>query len=137
MKTIAIEEHFSTDQHMDFSQAILEKTYPVPKVIGEEKAIASEIIWLSTPFSDKLLNVGEGRLREMDEAGIDMQVLSLVQPDVQAFDADTGTALAKKINDRLSEVVRVNNKRFAGFATIAPQDPKAAADPAELIQYVN
>ena len=131
MKTIAIEEHFSTDQHMNFSRAILEKKYPVTEVIEEEKAIASEIVWLSTPFSDKLLDVGEGRLREIDEAGIEMQVLSLVQPGVQALDAETGTTLAKEINDGLSEAVKMHPKKLAGFATIAPQDPKAAADELE------
>lgn len=116
---------------MDLLRAILEKKYPVSEVIEEEKAIESEIGWLSTPFSGKLLDVGEGRLREMDEAGIDMQVISLVQPGVQAFDTGTGTTLAKKINDSLSETIKIHPKRFAGFATIAPQDPNAAADELE------
>lgn len=63
----------------------------------------------------------------MDEAGIDMQILSLVSPGVQNFDARTAVSMARLANDRLSDAVRTYPTRFAGLASFAPQDPVAAA----------
>lgn len=75
----------------------------------------------------QLLDLGAGRLRVMDENGVDMHLLSLTAPGVQMFDADTGTALAALSNDRIAEAVRNHPTRFAGLATCAPQDPARAA----------
>jgi 2,3-dihydroxybenzoate decarboxylase/5-carboxyvanillate decarboxylase len=75
----------------------------------------------------RLLDLEEERLREMDEYGVDMHLLSLTAPGVQMFDADTATDLAALANDRLAEVVRRHPTRFAGLASFAPQSPKRAA----------
>ncbi|HVJ29135.1 MAG TPA: amidohydrolase family protein, partial [Gammaproteobacteria bacterium] len=63
----------------------------------------------------------------MDATGIDMQILSVTSPGVQIFDAATGTALARAINDELAAAIQLHPTRYAGLAAIAPQDPKAAA----------
>jgi predicted TIM-barrel fold metal-dependent hydrolase len=78
------------------------------------------------PFLADLLDIDAGRLRLMDENGVDMHILSLTAPGVQMFDADTGTALAALANDRIAEAVRRHPTRFAGLATFAPQDPARA-----------
>jgi 2,3-dihydroxybenzoate decarboxylase len=78
-----------------------------------------------------ITDLGEIRLKVMDEAGIDMQVLSFSMPGVEVFDASDGTSMAKTINDRLSQAVKQYPERFAGFAALAPQDPDAAADELE------
>src|SRR5215469_10670974 len=75
----------------------------------------------------KLQDLGELRLRDMDETGIAMQVLSLTAPGVQVFDPSTGVALARSANDQLADAIRRHPDRFAGLAAIAPQDPAAAA----------
>jgi 5-carboxyvanillate decarboxylase len=67
------------------------------------------------------------RLQHMDEAGIDMQVLSLTSPGVQVFDAETAVAYAKTANDYLAEAVRKHPTRFVGLTAIAPQNPAEAA----------
>jgi 5-carboxyvanillate decarboxylase len=137
MKKIAVEEHFYTEEYLDHMRSILEKTYPVQEVIQEEPFLAHEAVVLSpsNPNADiqrsKCVDIGEGRLREMDEAGVDMQVLSFGSPGPQALDAATGTRIAKKINDKLSEVVKKYPKRFAGWACLAPQSPGEAADELE------
>ena len=46
------------------------------------------------------------RLKEMDEAGIDIQVLSHSIPGLQGVDAATGVPLARRVNDRLHEAVQ-------------------------------
>ena len=67
----------------------------------------------------------------MDEAGIDLQVLSHANPGLQKMDAETAVRLARGANDRLHETVRAHPDRFAAFAAIPTPDPKAAADELE------
>jgi predicted TIM-barrel fold metal-dependent hydrolase len=80
------------------------------------------------PLRQRLDDLGALRLKEMDEAGIDMQVLSHGAPATQRFDPETAVRLARKANDRLHEVVRAHPNRFAAFATLPTPDPVAAAD---------
>ena len=77
---------------------------------------------------ERLLDVATVRLREMDEAGIDLQVLSHTAPSVQKLDPESAVRLARGANDRLYETVRAHPTRFAGFAALPTPDPKAAAD---------
>ena len=81
MKRIAIEEHFCTEDLAENYRLISEGKYPVPEVIKDEEMLDIEIKWLPTsryamPNADtvlsKLLDIQEIRLREMDEAGIDI-----------------------------------------------------------------
>ena len=76
----------------------------------------------------RLDDLGELRLKEMDEAGIDIQVISHGAPSTQLIDAATAVPLARKAHDRLHEVIRAHPDRFAGFAALPTADPKAAAD---------
>src|SRR5580658_5038191 len=71
-------------------------------------------------FLEGLLDVEGRRLKEMDEFGVDMHLLSLTAPGVQMFDADTA-------NDRLAEICSRHPTRFSGLASFAPQSPKRAA----------
>src|SRR6202045_273882 len=71
------------------------------------------------------------RLKEMDEAGIDLQVLSHSIPGLRGVDAATGVPLARRVNDQLAETVRAHSDRFAGFAALPTADPRAAADELE------
>jgi len=143
MKRIAIEEHFSTKEHLEQLGLILRKEYPIREIVEAEEQLHVELRWLSTPpspltgglpLSDRIVEIGEQRIKDMEEAGIDMQILSLVSPGVQAFDAATATRMARKINDGLYKVVQKYPKKFAGLASIAPQDPMGAA--AELERAV-
>jgi 2,3-dihydroxybenzoate decarboxylase len=76
---------------------------------------------------ERMLDLGERRLRDMDAAGIDMQLLLLTTPGVQLFDAATAASLAAASNDQVCEAVRKQPDRFAALAAIAPQAPQAAA----------
>ncbi len=110
MSLIALEEHFAWDPASEGN------------VVGT---------WLRTnnPVGyERLYDRGPLRLEQMDAAGIDFQILSLFDPGVQEM-ADTARAieLARGANDSLAETVRANPNRFGGFATLATQDPDAAA----------
>src|SRR3990172_12625101 len=99
LKTIAVEEHFATEEYLEQIGAILAKTYPHREVIEAEKHLDLEIGWMlagSTSLApiaqiatmvSRLLDCGEGRGKIMGDEGIDVQVLSLVSPGVQAFDS--------------------------------------------------
>ena len=71
--------------------------------------------------SERLQDLGARRIGDMDATGIDLQILSLTSPGVQIFDAATGTALARAINDELAAAIAAHPTRFAGLAAIAPQ----------------
>ncbi|HLH44403.1 MAG TPA: amidohydrolase family protein [Bryobacteraceae bacterium] len=75
----------------------------------------------------RLQDLGALRLRDMDDTGIAVQILSLTAPGVQVFNAPEAVALARSANDHLADAIRKHPDRFAGLAAIAPQDPAAAA----------
>lgn len=80
----------------------------------------------------RLDDVGQGRIAEMDAAGIDIQVLSHGAPSLQKIaDSELSVRLARNANDRLADTVRRHPDRFAGFAMLPTADPKAAADELE------
>lgn len=85
---------------------------------------------LSGIFS-RLSDLGEIRLREMDEAGIDVQVLSHIPSPVQQLNPESAVDLAIAANDRLAEAIAKYPHRFAGFAALPTPDPQAAADELE------
>jgi 2,3-dihydroxybenzoate decarboxylase len=75
----------------------------------------------------RLSDLGELRVREMDEAGIDIQVLSHCPPGAQVFDGPGASEAARAVNDRLHQVVKANPARFAAFASLATRDPAGSA----------
>jgi predicted TIM-barrel fold metal-dependent hydrolase len=79
----------------------------------------------------RLEDLGALRLKEMDEAGIDIQVLSHGAPSTQKLEGDGAVALAQRVNDRLRDAVSLHPTRFAGFAALPTSDPAAAADELE------
>src|SRR5262249_30845040 len=77
---------------------------------------------------ERLYDLGALRLKEMDEAGVDFQVLSHAAPSLQKVDAETGMRLAQAVNDRLHQTVQAHPDRFAAFAALPTADPTGAAD---------
>jgi 2,3-dihydroxybenzoate decarboxylase len=81
----------------------------------------------------RLLDMGKLRLQEMDEAGIDIQVLSHGAPGTQKLGAEAAVRMARQTNDRLAEFITGNPRRFAGLGLLPTPDPAAAADELERI----
>jgi predicted TIM-barrel fold metal-dependent hydrolase len=79
----------------------------------------------------RLDDLGELRIREMDEAGIDFQVLSHGAPSTQRVAGAEAVRLARKVNDKLHQAVKANPKRFAAFGALPTAEPKDAADELE------
>jgi 5-carboxyvanillate decarboxylase len=76
---------------------------------------------------DRLQDLGERRLADMDATGIDRQVISLTAPGPQIFDTDRAVAMATLANDQLADACRRHPDRFTGLTAVAPQDPASAA----------
>ena len=77
-------------------------------------------------FRRKLLDLDAERLADMDQAGVDVQILSVTIPGVQMFEPAAASALAIATNDHLAAAVSRHPRRFAGLACFAPQDPVRA-----------
>lgn len=78
-------------------------------------------------------DLGAGRIRDMDEHGIDVQVVSYSSP-AQLAPAGQAAELCRAANDRLAAAVSAHPARLSGFAVLPWQDPGAAA--AELDRAV-
>lgn len=66
------------------------------------------------------------RLREMDAAGVDVQVLSLTAPSLQNTPPGKAAELARRSNDKLAAIVARRPDRFDAFAALPTPDPDAA-----------
>ncbi|OGP65911.1 MAG: hypothetical protein A2170_15115, partial [Deltaproteobacteria bacterium RBG_13_53_10] len=134
MRRIAIEEHFFTEAYLDYLRS--RKEHPRLEGFEDEDHRKIERMWRSPTHylvfspqkTGRLVDMGSGRLREMDKAGIDMQVLSMSGPSVDELDVSAGTAMAKEVNDELARKIKMHPERFAGFAALSPGDPQGAAD---------
>ena len=134
MKRIDLEAHFTTKELI---QTLYEhKDYPR---YADDPGTKNRRLWytadMGEPIGDpllyKLLDLEGNRLEKMDAAGIGVQCLSLTTPGVERLDPATGAALAKNANDLLARAIRRHPDRFVGFATLAPKEPKGAADELE------
>ena len=117
---IGLEEHFTTPE----LQAL--------------QASADERLFSGGRRRPELSEVGAGRIKDMDEAGIDIQVLSTVTPGVQNLPNDDAVSYARKLNTWVAqEVVGSWPERFRAFATIPLSQPNAAADELErsVLEY--
>ncbi len=119
-KRIGVEEHITW------------KDYP-----EEPKKRASDPVYSAggkVPM-DKMSVIGDIanidlRLKDMDAAGIDMQVLSWSDGG-EGLVGDEGIAKARRHNDKFAELVQRYPDRFAGFCMIPWQEPSAAVEELE------
>lgn len=120
MRLIAVEEHFLTREVRD-AWAAAAADDPTSAFDGGDLGV-------------RLDDVGEGRLALMDEAGVDMQVLSLTTPGLHNLAPEDSVALARRTNDLIAEAVARRPDRFQGFAALPTPAPDAA--PRELERAV-
>jgi gamma-resorcylate decarboxylase len=115
-RKIAIEEHFS-----------------LPETLGDSEQYATVGLW--SHLSRRLLDLSEERLAAMDRNGIEMAILSLNSPGIQAIaNVKSAIQMAQRANDVLAEALSKHGDRLKGFAALPLQDPEASI--AELTRCV-
>ncbi len=125
MRVVALEEHFSVP-------ALVKRIDPA--------AISARGYKSRRPPTDRpnplelLPEIGEKRLKSMDDAGITMGVLSGGGPGPDLVPGPDGIAIAREMNDHLAAAVARHPTRFAGFAALPMQSPDACAT--ELVRSV-
>ncbi len=110
MRTIALEEHYATSEFLR----------------GPGRWLASRA-GIVEPISD----LGDGRIAAMDDAGVDVAVLSLAAPGVEQMDGPQAVRLARECNDELAAAVGRYPNRLAGFAALPISAPEEAAEELE------
>jgi 2,3-dihydroxybenzoate decarboxylase len=116
VKKIALEEHFLCPGFEDYWK---------PTVGDVDPAIYARVVGRLSEFGDQ-------RLAAMDQAGIARSVLAIAGPGVQAErDVATARRNARAGNDFLAGEIAKRPDRYSGFAHLAMQDAKAAADELE------
>jgi len=108
MKVIALEEHM-------FPRDILD-------------AEGLDLGMRASKRAAELDEVDEGRLRVMDEAGVDVQVLSALGSIVQDLDPTQSARVSRELNDRLAATVSRHPDRFRAFASLPVTDAAASVD---------
>jgi len=125
VKIIDMEAHFLTQ---DFADYLRNMEIPgMPGGQGPTRSASEEA---------RFIDLGEGRIGEMVEAGIDMQVLSLYVPAdayrrIQMFEPADAKIWSQRTNDELAEAVNKYPDRFIGLASIPAQSPDDAAEEIE------
>ncbi len=103
----------------------LEEHVAVPETAENPRGVFTAGAWAD--LKERLIGARDERLRQMDEHGIEMMVLSLNSPAVQAvLDPSQAAALARRANDLLAVEVQKRPDRFQAFAALPMQDPALA-----------
>src|ERR1700709_2467513 len=116
MKIIGLEEHFVTSEILAAWHG-LDVRWQDPGLQHHERGNIGE----------RLKDLAERRIADMDDTGMDVQVLSLTAPGVQSMEPEQAVFLQTSMNDLIANTVNHWPGRFQGFAPLATPDPKAAA----------
>ncbi|WP_419800898.1 amidohydrolase family protein [Mucilaginibacter sp.] len=112
MKLVAIEEHFLTKAVRDDWNKYTDANDPTEKLnLGE--------------VEKRLEDIGHSRIKLMDEAGVDVQVLSLTSPSLHNLGSES-ISLAVQTNDYVAEIVKKTPERFQGFSALPMFSPNDA-----------
>ena len=105
----------------------LEEHFAVEETLNDSKRFMPADFW--NELRGRLLDLHEKRIGLMDRYGIQMLILSLNAPTIQAI-PDVGRAIevSRIANDFLAEQVAKRPDRFQGFAALPMQDPDAAIE---------
>lgn len=131
MASIDFEAHFYTRAAFDY----LSKRKNFPIFVKENEPDSYNLrfteqiaLFQSTAFLETLCDIGNKRIDAMDDAGLDVQILSFSSPGVDELDPDYkfATEFSIELNDILCETIKQYPSRFKGFSAIAPYDVPSA-----------
>jgi uncharacterized protein len=122
LRTITLEEHYATVAFMEGPGKDLGRISDLVKINPRMAQFYSNL-------AAKLTDIDEKRIAEMDDAGIDVQILSLTSPGTEQLAGEEAVKVARETNDTLAKAINVHPDRLGGFATLPTAVPdKAAAE---------
>jgi 5-carboxyvanillate decarboxylase len=123
---IATEEAFAPAEQMQIFRRLIQDGYDDPGFNSLWGFYLSSPSPRATRIIERLQDLGPQRIADMDERGIDKQIIALTAPGVQLLQRDVAVALATLANDQLADACKKYPDRYVGMAAVAPQDPAAA-----------
>jgi len=126
-KRIATEEAFATREQIDSYLRLVREGKADRGVTSLWGFYAQSPSERARTVIERLLDLDARRIADMDATGIDIAILSLTAPGVQAFEAEEAKAMVVRANDHLADAVARHPDRFVGMTSIAPQDPAWSA----------
>lgn len=103
----------------------LEEHFALEDTLGDSEPFVPADCW--PELRARLLDFQERRIAEMDRHGVEMMILSLNAPAVQAIaDRAKASEMAQRANDLMANEIAKKPKRFQGLAALALQDPDGA-----------
>ena len=125
---IATEEAFATREQIDCYLRMVNDGTGDKGLVSLWGFYARSPSERATQILERLLDLGEQRIRHMDQTGIDKAVLALTAPGAQPLtDLTEARRLAQRANDYLAGHVARRPDRYVGMTTVAPQDPDWSA----------
>ncbi len=123
MRIVTLEEHISLPQFDKriSNEARIARGWPSPD------SAASPM----NRVKHQLGEVGDERIKSMDEAGISMQVLSVTAPAADILEAGEAIPFTRDYNNEIKRLVDAHPDRFAAFAVLPMKAPEAAAEELE------
>src|ERR1044072_3182080 len=92
----------------------LEEHFAIPDTLSDSKGFLPEATW--PELKSRILDIRERRSAEMDRHGMQMMILSLNAPAVQAIaDARRAVDTARRANDLLADEVAQAPERLHGL----------------------
>lgn len=121
-RRIATEEAFAIPEQMEAQRELVANTQEYDPDLFLWRVQTDP----NGPVHNRLIDLYEMRMQEMDKYDVDMHLLALTSTGVQMMEPDRAVAVAEIGNDRLREAIQRHPDRFTGLATIAVQDPPRA-----------
>ncbi len=104
----------------------LEEHFAIPDTLNDSRGFLPDDVW--PVLRHRLIDIQDDRLREMDRHGMEMMILSLNAPAIQAIPHPArADDIARKANDVLAAEVAKRPDRFQALAALPMQDPQLAA----------
>src|SRR5580700_10621767 len=124
MKIIAFEEHYGLRA---IHEAATKANDPYALVLERMKNSGKFPNDPKTGCPPGIFDLGEGRIALMDEADIDVQILSHATPSAEGLEPSLSRELTRQANDTVAATISKYPDRFLGFATLPMIDPPAAS----------
>src|SRR5580698_4419763 len=124
MKIIAFEEHYKLLSIHEANKKINDPVLLAYDAMKKGGRLAEDP---KTGFPAGIYDLGEGRIALMDEAGIDVQILSHTVPGPENLEPALAIDLSKQSNEAVAAAISKYPERFLGFAALPMRDPAAAA----------